>query len=87
MLRHRATSADHHMAQADRDPEDECIVREGSIAWAVVHLGNGPHVIPIDDLRIHRDRDCWCQPVEDEGIIVHNALDRREGYQSGGFPQ
>lgn len=87
MLIHRSASADHHMAQADRDPEDECIVREGSIDWAVVHLGDGPHVIPLDDLRPHEEVGCWCRPTEDDGVTIHHAMDGRESHQEGRLPQ
>jgi hypothetical protein len=87
MLIHRPASADHHMAQADRDPEDEQIVREGRIDWAVVHLGDGPHVVPLDDLRLHEEAGCWCRPTEDEGITIHNAMDQREQFQAGAPPQ
>lgn len=38
------------------------------------------HVLPISDLRPHRNRrDCWCKPDEREpGVWVHNSMDRRE---------
>jgi hypothetical protein len=26
---------------------------------------------------------CWCEPMVDEGVIVHNAMDRRELYERG----
>ncbi len=45
------------------------------------------HVYPINDLRDHDVEGgvgCWCKPLEDEeGIIVHNSMDRREGYETG----
>ena len=41
------------------------------------------HCVPVDDLKVHRGADCWCNPaVEYEGgtpIYVHNALDGRDG--------
>jgi len=43
------------------------------------------HVVPRDDLRDHElTHECWCRPVinEDE-IIVHNSMDRREEYEEG----
>jgi hypothetical protein len=48
-------------------------------AWKV----KGRHVLPVNDLRGHSLTDCWCCPVYDEGVIVHNSLDGREFYESG----
>lgn len=46
------------------------------------------HVIPINDLREHQcDTQCWCQPVIDDDVCVHNALDQRETYEQGRKPQ
>jgi hypothetical protein len=42
------------------------------------------HVIPMGDLREHEaTAACWCVPVEDDGVVVHNALDGREAYERG----
>lgn len=47
------------------------------------------HVVPINDLREHIEQgtDCWCKPeVDDSGeelLVVHNALDQREKYETG----
>lgn len=44
------------------------------------------HIIPIDDLREHEATpDCWCCPTEceEDGTVVHNALDNREAYETG----
>lgn len=49
------------------------------------------HVFPVNDLREHvtegwmRGLRCWCHPeVMEEGrLIVHNALDQRERYETG----
>jgi hypothetical protein len=55
-----------------------------TIAWRTAADGEGmPHTFPMDDLRPHLPSDCWCRPEELEGIIVHNALDRREFYELG----
>jgi hypothetical protein len=48
-------------------------------AWKVV----GIQVIPVDDLRDHSLNDCWCEPHDDEGVIVHHSLDGRELYENG----
>jgi hypothetical protein len=48
-------------------------------AWKIV----GIQVIPVDDLREHSLTECWCEPHEDEGIIVHHSLDGRELYEDG----
>ena len=46
--------------------------------------GDAFHVVPIDDLREHDlDMSCWCHPVDDEGVIVHNSMDGREDYETG----
>jgi len=49
------------------------------LAWGIT----GNHVYPINDLRKHSLRDCWCRPVDDDGVIVHNSLDGREEFQNG----
>lgn len=49
------------------------------LAWAIT----GNHVYPINDLRKHTLRDCWCRPVDDEGVMVHSSLDGRELYENG----
>ena len=37
------------------------------------------HVIPINDLRDHDDSPaCWCVPRDDDGVWIHNSMDRRE---------
>jgi hypothetical protein len=42
------------------------------------------HVYPLGDLREHyASLECWCVPVEDDGVVVHNALDGREAYERG----
>lgn len=42
------------------------------------------HVVPINDLREHQENEkCWCRPNDDEGVIVHNSMDRREEYERG----
>lgn len=48
-------------------------------AWKVV----GIQVIPVDDLREHSLTGCWCEPRDDEGVVVHHSLDRRELYEDG----
>jgi hypothetical protein len=47
------------------------------------------HVYPLNDLRDHdlESETCWCQPrtedLENEVVVIHNALDQREKYESG----
>jgi len=41
------------------------------------------HVLPVDDLREHCMKNCWCRPTEDEGVVVHNSVDGREFYERG----
>jgi hypothetical protein len=49
------------------------------MAWKV----DGTHLYPVNDLREHSVTDCWCGPVDDDGIVVHNSLDGREMYERG----
>ncbi len=42
------------------------------------------HVYPIDDLKEHRvegDNLCWCNCRVEDGVVIHNSLDRREVYE------
>jgi hypothetical protein len=48
------------------------------------------HVYPLGDLREHETdgEGCWCRPAfdySDDGdlIVIHNALDRREEFETG----
>jgi len=49
------------------------------------------HVVPVGDLRAHRERGttCWCEPkVErlDRGVLVtHNSMDGRELIEKHGL--
>jgi hypothetical protein len=53
--------------------------KTNEMVWKV----DGNHVYPVDDLREHAVTDCWCGPVDDDGIVVHNSLDGREMYERG----
>lgn len=41
------------------------------------------HVAPNGDLKDHvlDGFTCWCQPKDDDGLVVHNAMDRREEFE------
>ena len=40
--------------------------------------------MPRDDMRPHQiGPQCWCHPTDDEGVLVHHSLDRREDYEKG----
>ena len=52
-------------------------VLEGKPVWKVEEN----HVYPVNDLREHTVTECWCHPVDDDGIMVHNSLDGREMYE------
>ena len=42
------------------------------------------HVLPREDLRQHIESvDCWCEPIIENNIIIHNALDEREKFETG----
>lgn len=51
---------------------------------------NAPvHVYPRNDFRPHETdgKPCWCKPTaNDDGVIVHNSMDRREEYEEGRKP-
>jgi len=39
---------------------------------------------PIGDLKPHSDGPgCWCNPVREDDMFVHNSMDRREEYETG----
>jgi len=42
------------------------------------------HVVPESDTRRHvLGPDCWCEPVTDAYMLVHNSADERELYERG----
>lgn len=45
------------------------------------------HVYPLNDLREHElsGKNCWCHPHidEEDSIVIHNALDKREQLEQG----
>lgn len=46
--------------------------------------GEQTQVIPINDLRPHVvDGPCWCNPTNDDGVLVHHSMDRREEFEEG----
>ncbi len=57
--------------------------------WAVIEVGDesgviqSVHVLPIEDMREHEVSKCWCNPRDDDGVIVHNSQDGRELYEGG----
>ncbi len=41
------------------------------------------HILPQGDLSEHIPKlKCWCCPEEDEGVVIHRALDRRDLYET-----
>jgi len=41
------------------------------------------HVLPVGDLKEHEESiDCWCRPQDEDGVVTHNSLDRREDYEA-----
>jgi hypothetical protein len=62
--------------------------------WATIenHADADCHVVPIGDLKRHRDRGvtCWCNPkvtrYPDGGaLVVHNSMDGRELIEQHGI--
>lgn len=48
---------------------------------------DGINVWPEADLRPHVLSDeCWCHPTDDEGILVHHSMDKREDFENGRSP-
>ena len=45
------------------------------------------HVYPLDDLREHvtdtAEGTCWCNPTEDEDLLIHHSMDGREAFETG----
>ena len=42
------------------------------------------HILPINDLKPHiESKDCWCRPLVEDGICVHNSMDGREKHEKG----
>lgn len=57
-------------------------------AWLIIETDSFPHVVPYQDLKEHDVDDiCWCRPYEDDGVIVHNSMDKRERYERGEMMQ
>jgi hypothetical protein len=46
--------------------------------------------MPLRDLRDHTcGTDCWCKPTQDleqPGLWIHHAMDKREEYEEGRKP-
>ena len=42
-------------------------------------------VVSVGDLRTHdpHNVDCWCKPLFQGEVLVHNSADRREDYEDG----
>ncbi len=52
------------------------------MAW--LFQSNPAEVTPVGDLKPHvAGEDCWCKPKLDDGVLVHNAMDKREEYEQG----
>jgi hypothetical protein len=55
--------------------------------WRLDQGGYEPEeVYPVNDLKPHvlgGKKPCWCNPFDDEGTIVHNAMDGREAFEEG----
>lgn len=43
------------------------------------------HVYPIADTHEHvlEGDNCWCDPLIDGHLIIHNSADHREDYETG----
>jgi len=73
-------------------PDSEILVKIFEIlsgnesASKPLKVGKRNHVIPIGDGEIHNAQlDCFCRPLDKEGVVVHNAKDCREKYERIGI--
>lgn len=70
-----------------KPPSDTCPTcgGVGLTKWKATLTDTGErHVVPIGDLRSHDENsECWCRPFDDEGVTVHNSMDRREQRENG----
>ena len=46
---------------------------------------NAWHVYPLNDLRDHvtEGDGCWCQPTDEDGVLIHHSMDGREAFETG----
>jgi hypothetical protein len=51
--------------------------------WMISNQNGTRHVVPINDLKPHKVESCWCNPTDDEGLIIHNSMDLREKFETG----
>lgn len=54
--------------------------------WVIIGFYGLNHIMPGDEVEMHRPRDCACCPFaeyEDETIIIHNSFDGREAFERG----
>ena len=54
------------------------------LGWWQITCNYMPNTVPAHDIRNHLSgKNCWCRPVDEGDVIVHNAADGRERYQQG----
>jgi hypothetical protein len=52
--------------------------------WELIDITRALHVVPRGDLREHDiNKSCWCRPTDEGDVVVHNAMDEREKYETG----
>lgn len=46
-------------------------------------LATAQYVVPIEDLKYHDagKKSCWCHPILNNGLLIHNSMDKREEYE------
>lgn len=48
--------------------------------WGIYEAADGrPHVMPCNDAKLHRFADCWCEPYDEGGVMVHNVTEAEDG--------
>lgn len=55
------------------------------MTWIATVENGFPEAYPLNDLREHKcgDPACWCLPFWEDGVLVHNSMDKREEYERG----
>ena len=45
------------------------------------------HFYPVNDFREHNTEtpECWCNPRIEDDMVIHNALDQRERFETKGL--
>lgn len=63
------------------------IVPDATNLWIHEHGDGLPeHYYPADDVKPHitdGSSPCWCRPIDNGAMLVHNSMDGREAFENG----